>query len=428
MSSILQKQHITVAVTGGIAAYKACEVVRGLMKKGADVRVAMTENAARFVGPITFEALTGRPVALTEWHTAGSDIGAIAHIDITRSADLLLVMPATANILAKAANGIADDLVSALICARRAPVVFAPAMNVNMWKNPATQKNVETLRKHGCGFIGPAEGYQACGDVGAGRMSEPAEIVERVEAFFAPKVLAGRRIVVTAGPTYEAIDPVRGITNRSSGRQGYAVARAAAQAGADVLLISGPTALSAPAGVNRVNVLSARDMLASVEEALDNAAAEGRPVDLFISVAAVADWRPAEAAKLKIKKPVGMSDAAASPLSAIAFEANPDILAAVGARPDAPMTIGFAAETASDDELIALAREKCLRKRAAFICANDARSALDSAANAVAIVTPTDHEIVGPADKEDCARAIVAAAAAALERVRPHAAEPNSFT
>lgn len=415
----LAGRRILVCITGGIAVYKACEVVRGLIKAGASVQVAMTAHAQEFVSALTFETLSGRPVAVTEW--APGPGGPIPHIELTRESDLMIVLPATANILAKAAHGVADDLVSTLICARRTPVVFIPAMNVRMWRNPATARNVKALKAAGCAFIGPAEGFQACGDTGAGRMSEPAEILDRLSGFFAPKILAGRRVVVTAGPTYEAIDRVRGLTNRSSGRQGYAIARAARDAGADVTLVSGPTALPPPFGVETVRVASAREMLAAVEAAL-----AAKPADLFFAVAAVADWRPAEADEGKLKKAPG-----ANPLAAVEWTENPDILRTVAesaARSGGqPLAIGFAAECAEGEDLLALAREKRRRKGAAFICANDARFALESGRNAVRLVGEDEEAAFGPADKAAVARFIVAAAAKALEGrpIAEAAAEAN---
>ncbi len=403
----LAGRRILVCITGGIAVYKACEVVRGLIKAGASVQVAMTASAEAFVSRLTFETLSGRPVAVTEW--APGPGGPIPHIELTRQSDLMIVLPATANILAKAAHGIADDLVSTLICARRTPVVFIPAMNVRMWRNPATVRNVAALAADGCTFIGPAEGFQACGDAGAGRMSEPAEILDRLQGFFAPKLLAGRRVVVTAGPTYEAIDSVRGLTNRSSGRQGYAIARAARDAGADVTLISGPTALTPPAGVECIRTISARSMLDAVAAAL-----AAKPADLFFAVAAVADWRPAAETAGKLKKAPG-----ANPLADLEWTENPDILreaSAIAARSGGrPLTIGFAAECEEGEALAALGREKRLRKGAAFICANDARLALESGENAVRLISAAEEVSFGPADKAAVARFIIAAAACALE-------------
>ena len=305
----LQGRRITLAVTGGIAVYKVCELVRLLVKSGAYVEVAMTEAAARFVGPLTFEALSGHPVAVDQFS------GGMPHLALTRSdTDLLVVAPATANILAKAAGGIADDLVSAVILGRACPMAVVPAMNDRMWANPATQRNAALLRGDGVAILGPACGALACGVEGAGRMLEPGEILAHVRRLLTPQILAGRRVVVSAGPTYEPIDPVRGITNLSSGKQGYAIAEAAFEAGADVTLVTGPTALAAPVGVHVVRT----DTALSMKKALESAVAGA---DAFISVAAVADWRVRAASTHKIKKE---SFKGADPV--LALEENPDIL------------------------------------------------------------------------------------------------------
>ena len=387
----LQSKRVTVLVTGGIAAYKTCEFVRLLVKHGADVRVSMTEHATHFVGTVTFEALTGHPVLLTEW--AGTD-GTIPHIELNRDCDLLVVMPASANILAKAACGIADDLVSSTILARRSPVLFVPAMNMYMWRNPATQRNVATLKGDGCLFAGPAEGYQACGDTGEGRMMEPVDVFDLVTGIFQEKPLAGRHVVVTAGPTYEAIDDVRGITNLSSGRQGYAVARAARNAGARVTLVSGPVSLRTPALVKRLDVVSAADMHRTVMETLD-----ADPADLFIAVAAVADWQ-VEKVEGKIKKEKGE-------IPQLAFSENPDILADVAARGDVAVTVGFAAEA---EKLEDYARRKCVKKGCRLVVGNLAKDALGSDKNSVLFVTPESAEAFGPAPKARVADEIIARA------------------
>lgn len=389
--------RITLAVTGGIAAYKCCEFVRSLKKAGVDVHVVMTEHAAAFVGPVTFEALSGHPVAMTEW--APGPQGAMPHIGLNQSADLLVVMPATANIIAKAAHGIADDLVSTLIAARRQPVLFVPAMNRFMWDNPANQRNVGTLRRDGCFFAGPACGFQACGDVGSGRMLEPSEVLDLMDGLAVPKTLKGRRVVVTAGPTFEPIDDVRGITNRSSGRQGFDVARAARDAGADVTLIAGPCPLPTPACVERIDVVTAAEMAAAVAGTL-----EGRGADIFIGVAAVADWRVANARAGKIKKTDGR-------LPELQFEENVDILRMAGERGDVKITVGFAAEA---ENLEAYARGKCLKKGASLIVGNIARDALGGADNRVLFVTPDSAETFGPAPKRDVADEIIRRAARIL--------------
>lgn len=390
-------RHVTLAVTGGIAAYKCCELVRALKKTGIDVRVAMTEHATSFVGPITFEALTGHPVSLTEW--APGPQGSMPHIALNQSCDLLIVMPATANILAKAAHGIADDLVSTLIAARRQPILFVPAMNRFMWENPANQRNVELLKRDGCFFAGPANGFQACGDNGAGRMVEPADVMDLLPGLFAPKTLSGRRVLLTAGPTFEPIDDVRGITNRSSGRQGFDLARAARDAGADVTVIAGPTPLTTPYGVRRIDVVTARDMFDAVTSELDK-----RGADLFIGVAAVADWHVANAKSGKFKKTDGR-------LPTLEFAENPDILRSVGERDDVAVKIGFAAEA---EDLETYARGKCTSKHADLIVGNIARTALGSAQNDVLFVTPTATDAFGPSDKRLVADEIIRRAALLL--------------
>ena len=347
----LNGKRIVLGVTGGIAAYKAAELVRLLVRQGADVQVAMTEGATHFVTPTTFQALSGRPVYLDQWDARMPN--AMAHIDLSRQADLIVVAPASADFLARIAQGMAGDLLATMILARTCPLLVAPAMNRQMWENPATQRNVQQLAADGIGILGPACGEQACGEVGAGRMLEPEEILAAAQAFFVPKCLAGRRVLITAGPTFEAIDPVRGITNLSSGRMGYAVARAAQQAGAVVTLVSGPVALATPAGVTRIDVRSALDMHGAV---LARAAVS----DIFIGVAAVADYRVANAAEHKLKKDHGG-------VPAIELVENPDILAEVAALPDGPFCVGFAAESRN---LEAYAQAKRRKKGIPLIAAN----------------------------------------------------------
>ncbi|MGB4227445.1 MAG: bifunctional phosphopantothenoylcysteine decarboxylase/phosphopantothenate--cysteine ligase CoaBC [Candidatus Dechloromonas phosphoritropha] len=338
----LQGKRIVLGVTGGIAAYKAAELVRLLGKQGAEVQVAMTAAASHFVTATTFQALSGKPVFSDQWDARMPN--AMAHIDLSRSADLILVAPASANFLARCANGFADDLLATMVLARDCPLLLAPAMNRQMWENPATQRNVVQLQADGVQFVGPASGEQACGEVGVGRMAEPAEILEEVIALFTPKVLAGKKVLLTAGPTFEAIDPVRGITNLSSGRMGYAVARAARQAGAAVTLVSGPVGFDAPFGVDRIDVRSALDMHAAV---LERAAA----ADIFIAVAAVADYRVANAAEHKLKKDAGG-------IPPIELIENPDILAAVAALKDGPFCVGFAAESRNLEEYAQAKRQR----------------------------------------------------------------------
>src|SRR5437762_3462607 len=277
----LTGKRILLGLTGGIAAYKAAELARLLVKRGADVRVAMTEAATRFITPVTMQALTGQPVWTDLWDPRVSD--AMGHIELSRDREIVVIAPASADFMAKLANGLADDLLSSLCLARRCPLVVAPAMNVEMWQNPATQRNVARLHEDGVAFAGPAAGDQACGEVGFGRMLEPAAIAAEIEAQFAPKALSGKRVLVTAGPTEEPIDPVRMLTNASSGKMGYAVARAAKEAGAEVTLVSGPVSLATPTEVARIDVRTAEEMCEAVKK-------RAPPNDVFISVAAVADY------------------------------------------------------------------------------------------------------------------------------------------
>ena len=342
MTMELKGKHVVLGVTGGIAAYKAAELVRLLVRQGAEVQVAMTEGASHFVTATTFQALSGRPVFTDQWDARMPN--AMAHIDLSRQADLILVAPASADFLARVAHGMADDLLATMVLARDCPLLAAPAMNRQMWENPATRRNVAQLQADGVGMLGPACGEQACGEVGAGRMLEAEEILEEVLAFFTPKVLAGKKLLLTAGPTFEAIDPVRGITDLSSGRMGFALARAARQAGAEVTLVSGPVVLPTPAGVERIDVRSALDMHAAVM-------ARAGAVDIFVGVAAVADYRVANAAEHKLKKDLGG-------VPPIELVENPDILAAVAALDGAPFCVGFAAESRNLDEYAQAKRRK----------------------------------------------------------------------
>ncbi|MCA3179290.1 MAG: bifunctional phosphopantothenoylcysteine decarboxylase/phosphopantothenate--cysteine ligase CoaBC [Burkholderiaceae bacterium] len=348
----LAGRHLLLGVTGGVAAFKACELARELQRRGATVQVAMTDAATKFIGPATFQALTGRPVFVDAWDGRIDD--GMPHIDLSRGADAILVAPATADFMAKVAHGLADDLLSTLVLARDCPLLVAPAMNRQMWAAAATQRSVATLHADGVAILGPGSGEQACGETGDGRMLEAQQLVEETIAFFVPKRLAGRRVLVTAGPTFEPIDPVRGITNLSSGKMGYAIARACRHAGAEVVLVSGPTALDAPQGVRRVDVRSAREMLAAVQ-------AELAGQDLFVAVAAVADWRVANASDRKLKKTEG----GAPP--ALEFAQNPDILATVAKTPGAPYCVGFAAET---EDLEANAQDKRRRKGVPLLVGN----------------------------------------------------------
>ncbi|EFW29757.1 bifunctional phosphopantothenoylcysteine decarboxylase/phosphopantothenate--cysteine ligase CoaBC [Selenomonas artemidis] len=348
----LAGRSIVLGVTGGIAAYKAVEIASRLKKAGAEVRVVMTRAAASFVAPLTFREITGQAVATSMW----TEIPAhhVEHIALAELADLVLVAPATANFIAKAAAGIADDLLTTTVLATRAPLYIAPAMNTGMWENPVTQENVMRLCERGAQVIPPAEGLLACGTTGAGRLPEPEEIVAAVERHFAAaESLAGRRIIVTAGGTEEAIDPVRYLSNRSTGRMGYAVAAEAARRGAEVILISAPTHLDTPAGVRRVNVRSAREMHAAVM-------AEYETADAVVKAAAVADYRPAEIAPQKIKKSDGELT--------IHLTRNPDILMELGRKKTHQVLVGFAAET---ENVETYAQGKLAKKNLDFIVANN---------------------------------------------------------
>lgn len=384
----LQGKRIVLGVTGGIAAYKAAELVRLLGKQGADVQVAMTEGATHFVTATTFQALSGNPVYLDQWDARMPN--AMAHIDLSRQADLILVAPASADFMARIANGMADDLLATMVLARTCPLMVAPAMNRQMWENPATQRNVATLAADGVAMIGPACGEQACGEVGAGRMLEPEEVVEEVIAFFTPKVLSGKKVLMTAGPTFEPIDPVRGITNLSSGRMGYALARAARHAGAEVTLVSGPVALSVPAGVRRVPVRSALEMHAAVMQALGQA-------DVFIAVAAVADYRVANAADQKLKKDHGG-------VPAIELVENPDILADVASLPAAPFCVGFAAES---QNLEAYAQAKRQKKKVPLIAGNLIQDGFGGDDNRITLFDDQGAHPLAPAPKSVLARQLI---------------------
>ena len=385
---MLSGQKIVLAVTGSIAAYKSCELLRLLIKRGAEVSVIMTEAAQLFVTPLSFQALGAKKVYTGDW---GDSTTAIPHIEATKEASLLLVAPATANILAKAAQGLADDLLSAAILAARCPVAYAPAMNTFMWHNQATQRNVTQLTQDGAIFLGPDSGEQACGDIGSGRMLEPEDIIELLQGAFSPRLLDRCRVLITAGPTYAPIDPVRGITNLSSGKQGFAIAKAAALAGAEVTLIAGKCDLKTPAGVKRIDVTTAREMYDAVMQ-------EVTQHEIFISVAAVADWRVANASDHKIKKEfAGAPD--------LQFEENPDILASVAALENAPYCVGFAAET---DNLIDNARAKLYRKNVPLIVANLVSDAMNQDTNAVVFVERDAATPLAKATKEHIAQALIA--------------------
>jgi phosphopantothenoylcysteine decarboxylase/phosphopantothenate--cysteine ligase len=384
----LQGKRIVLGVSGGIAAYKAAELVRLLGKQGAEVQVAMTEGATHFVTATTFQALSGQAVYLDQWDTRMPN--AMAHIDLSRQADLILVAPASADFLARIAHGMADDLLATMVLARDCPLMVAPAMNRQMWENPATQRNVAQLQADGVQILGPASGEQACGEVGAGRMLEPEEILEEVIAFFTPKLLTGRKVLITAGPTFEAIDPVRGITNLSTGRMGYAVARAARQAGAGVTLVSGPVGLPVPQGVERIDVLSALDMHAVVM-------ARAAAADIFIGVAAVADYRVANAAEHKLKKDTGG-------IPPIELMENPDILADVAALANGPFCVGFAAESRNLEEY---AQTKRRKKNIPLIAGNLIQDGFGGEDNRLVLFDDAGVHPLTPAPKSVLARLLI---------------------
>jgi len=380
-------KRILLGITGGIAAYKAAELTRLFVKAGIDVNVAMTEAATRFITPVTFQALSGHPVFTDQWdHRVDNNM---AHIDLTRKADLVLIAPASADFLAKLSHGLANDLLSTLCLARDCPLMVAPAMNLQMWENPATQRNVAQLRSDDVHVLGPASGDQACGEVGDGRMLEPEILFDAVQVFFQPKSLAGKKIIVTAGPTFEPIDTVRGITNSSSGKMGYAVAKAAIEAGAEVTLISGPTSLPTPTGVKRIDVTSAAQMFSAVKQSLPG-------TEIFIGVAAVADYTPAQFSNTKIKK----NDAS------LTIELTPtvDILAHVAALPNPPFCVGFAAES---ENLLEYAEAKRKKKNIPLIAANLVQNAMGFDENQLTLIDNAGRHPLPRGSKILQARALI---------------------
>ena len=393
----LTNKHIVLGLTGGIACYKAAELCRALVKLGATVQVVMTASAEHFMTPVTMQALSNRTVYGSQWDAR--EPNNMAHINLAREADAILVAPCSADFMAKLAHGTADDLLSLLCLARpiaKVPLLLAPAMNREMWVHPATRRNMHQSQLDGALVLGVGHGDQACGETGDGRMLEPAELAEDMVAFFQPKCLVGRHVVITAGPTYEAIDPVRGITNLSSGKMGYAVARAAREAGAHVTLVSGPVSLATPRGVTRIDVRSAREMYAAT-------LAQVAGADIFIATAAVADWRVANAANQKIKK-----DGSGS-MPQLQFAENPDILAAVAdsdrARSGALYCVGFAAES---QDLLANAQAKRLRKNVPLLVGNIGPATFGLDDNALLLVTADGVEEFSRDSKLALARRLVA--------------------
>jgi phosphopantothenoylcysteine decarboxylase / phosphopantothenate---cysteine ligase len=359
-------RRVVLGLTGGIAAYKAAELTRLLVKEGVGVDVVMTRAATQFIAPMTLQALSGNPVLTDLWDSGATN--AMGHIELSRQADAIVVAPASADFIAKLANGLADDLLSTLCLARNCPLLVAPTMNVQMWSNPATQRNVERLRADGVEILGPGSGGQACGEVGDGRMIEPEEILAALIAWSQPKLLTGKRVLLTAGPTFEAIDPVRGITNTSSGKMGFALAQACAEAGARVTLVAGPTALPTPTNVLRVDARSAGDMAAAVDAHVGKA-------DIFIAVAAVADYTPAKSHASKLKKTAaGMT---------LELKPTVDILARAASRKKPPFCVGFAAET---NDVKQNAEAKRRRKKVPLMIANRAQDALGLDENEVTLL------------------------------------------
>jgi phosphopantothenoylcysteine decarboxylase/phosphopantothenate--cysteine ligase len=388
----LFNRNVLLGVSGGIAAYKSAELIRQLQGLGATVRVIMTRGAREFITPLTLQALSGHPVH-TELLDEAAEQG-MGHIELARWADLVLVAPATADLIARLAAGRADDLLSTVVLASPAPLLIAPAMNQQMWRDPATAANMATLLERGAKQIGPAEGEQACGDLGPGRLAEPAAIAEAAAGLFASGLLAGRRVLITAGPTREALDPVRYLSNHSSGRMGYALARAAVDAGAVTTLVSGPVQLPTPDHVTRRDVESAREMLEATLAQLDSG-----PCDIFIACAAVADYRPASVSSSKIKKDAGQIT--------LSLERNPDIVATVAARQPRPFTVGFAAET---DAVLEYARRKLQEKNLDMIVANDVSDTgigFNSAENEVCVLWPGGQRQLPRSGKGLVARGIV---------------------
>ena len=382
----MAKKRIVLGVTGGIAAYKSAEFVRLLVKDGIGVQVVMTQAACGFITPATMQALSGKPVFTDMWDPRVAD--SMAHIELSRGADAIVVAPATADFLAKLATGFADDLLSTLCVARDCPLIVAPAMNRQMWDNKATQRNIAQLKRDGVAILGPASGDQACGEVGMGRMLEAQQLFDDVRALLGPKALTGKRVVITAGPTFEAIDPVRGITNRSSGKMGYALAQAALDANADVTLISGPVTLDPPAGARLERVESAEQMFDAVKKHIKT--------DIFIAVAAVADYRVEKAQTQKIKR----TDANLT----LQLVPNPDILAWVAALPDAPFCVGFAAESQNLQEFADVKRRK---KKVPLMVANLAQSAIGADDNEITLLDDSGTRTLARASKASLARELI---------------------
>ena len=402
----LAGKHVVLGLTGGIACYKAAELCRALIKEGATVQVVMTEAAEQFITPVTMQALSNSPVYGSQWDAR--EPNNMPHINLSREADAILIAPCSADFMAKLLHGRSDDLLSLMCLARpidKVPLLIAPAMNREMWAHPATQRNLTQLQADGATLLGVGSGFQACGETGDGRMLEPLELLEDVIAFFQPKVLAGHHVLVTAGPTYEAIDPVRGITNLSSGKMGFAIARAAHEAGARVTLVAGPVSLATPRGVTRINVKSAQNMLEAVVE-------YARDASVFIATAAVADWRPASAADQKIKKD------GSGKTPQLSFVENPDILATLAqsergkrgltGQAEGLFCIGFAAES---ENLLANAQAKRLRKGVPMLVGNIGPATFGQDENALLVLSEQGVQEFERAPKLELARKLIAACA-----------------
>jgi phosphopantothenoylcysteine decarboxylase / phosphopantothenate---cysteine ligase len=389
-------KKLLLGITGGIAAYKSAELVRLLVKQGIDVQVVMTEAACQFITPVTMQALSGKHVFTSMWDA--SIANGMPHIELSRSADAILIAPASADFLAKLVHGGADDLLSTLCLARECPLMVAPAMNRQMWENPATQRNISQLKKDGVLILGPDSGNQACGEIGMGRMQEPKVLLAAIEASQYPKILAGKRVLITAGPTVEAIDPVRAITNLSSGKMGYSIAKAAVEMGAEITLISGPVALHRPQNLTLINVQSAQEMMNAVMKHI-------KKQDIFISVAAVADYRPAKVSTQKIKKGAGSLS--------IGLVPTEDILTKVASLPNAPFCIGFAAESES---LLKHAEKKRLKKNLPLIVANLVQETMGKEDATLTLLDNKGSHKLPKASKIESARRLLQHAAAMLKQ------------
>ncbi|QMV73667.1 bifunctional phosphopantothenoylcysteine decarboxylase/phosphopantothenate--cysteine ligase CoaBC [Comamonas piscis] len=401
----LHGKHIVLGMSGGVAAFKSAELCRRLTKAGATVQVVMTESATQFMTPVTMQALSNRPVYVSQWDAR--EPNNMPHINLSREADAIVVAPCSADFIARLVQGRADELLSLLCLARpmdSVPLILAPAMNREMWAHPATQRNLRQVQADGAVVLGVGNGDQACGETGDGRMLEAAEIEEELQYFFSAKALAGKKLLITAGPTFEAIDPVRGITNLSSGKMGFAIARAAQAAGADVTLIAGPVHVPTPRGVRRIDVQSAQDMLQAVMGSIEGA-------DIFVATAAVADWRPASAADQKIKKD------GSGAVPQLAFVENPDILATVAQLPRAQSgdlyCVGFAAES---ENLLANAEAKRLRKQIPLLVGNIGPATFGKDDNALLLVDAQGHQELPHASKAVLGEQLVAEIAKRMAR------------